>query len=283
MCVCTYKKNLFIYVLPITISVVCFEIIRSAFISQENKIIKILAYISGVILDVLLISVSTKFNNFNQFMDVVGLAFLPSIISNILYHSLSEKYGIYPNIAYRLITMLYLYFIPIIPALPESILALVKLFIPLGILYVINLLYDKKNKVAIVINTVSNIVFAALVCFMILTTMLLSCQFKYGALVIATTSMTGDINKGDIIVYSEYDDQDIGIRQVILFKENESIIVHRVVDIIDINGEIGYVTKGDFNDDPDGGYRLKSDIVGVTEFKIPYLGYFTLWLREIFE
>jgi hypothetical protein len=50
-----------------------------------------------------------------------------------------------------------------------------------------------------------------------------------------------------------------------------------------IDGEIRYYTKGDANESMDAGYVTKSQIVGVTHFRILYIGYPTLWLRDIFS
>jgi signal peptidase I len=93
--------------------------------------------------------------------------------------------------------------------------------------------------------------------------------------------MTGEINKGDIIIYERYDSQPIVEGQVIVFLDGQSKIVHRVVEIKNIGGEIRYYTQGDANDDRDMGYRTKADLFGVTDIKIAYAGYPTLWLREL--
>ena len=50
-----------------------------------------------------------------------------------------------------------------------------------------------------------------------------------------------------------------------------------------VNGEYRYFTKGDANKEIDPGYVTKKDIVGVTKFKIKYLGYPTLWVQDIFS
>ena len=52
--------------------------------------------------------------------------------------------------------------------------------------------------------------------------------------------------------------------------------------IENINGQLRYYTKGDANEDPDAGFITSSDIVGTVRFKIPYIGYPTLWLRSLF-
>ena len=113
--------------------------------------------------------------------------------------------------------------------------------------------------------------------------MLVSNQFKYGALVIATESMTGEINKGDVVIFESYEDQTIQEGQVIVFEKNRSMIVHRVVDIKIINGSARYYTKGDVNEDMDMGYIVDADIVGLANYKLPFLGYPSLWLRSLFK
>ena len=87
--------------------------------------------------------------------------------------------------------------------------------------------------------------------------------------------------KLDMILYERYEDQVIKEGQVIIFLEQESKIVHRVVKIERIGNETRYYTKGDANEDLDYGYRVDSDIFGLTDIKIAYIGYPTLWLREL--
>jgi signal peptidase len=114
--------------------------------------------------------------------------------------------------------------------------------------------------------------------------MLISCQFRFGALVIATESMTGEINKGDMIIYEQYDDQPIEVGQVIVFTQNnQNRIVHRVIKIETVNGEKRYYTQGDANPAPDDAYRTEADIIGLTDLKLAYVGYPTLWLKELLE
>ena len=112
--------------------------------------------------------------------------------------------------------------------------------------------------------------------------MLVSNQFYYGAYVVATDSMTGELNRGDVAIYESYEDQLITEGQVIVFEKNNSIVIHRVVDIEIINGGARYYTKGDVNDDNDDGFITGSDIVGLVNVKLPYFGYPTLWIRSLF-
>ena len=85
------------------------------------------------------------------------------------------------------------------------------------------------------------------------------------------------------MIYENYEDQTIEVGQVIIFEKNKTITVHRVVDLEIIDGVARYYTKGDANKDADAGYVTDAEIVGVTNFKIPYIGMPTLWLGDIFK
>jgi signal peptidase I len=143
-------------------------------------------------------------------------------------------------------------------------------------------MFEKKQKKAIQKGKKVSAVFTVItVVIMAAIAMLISCQFRFGALVIGTESMTGEINKGDMIIYERYDGQKISEGQVIVFLQDNNKIVHRVVEIKTIKGETRYYTKGDANSDIDIGYRVEEDLFGVTDLKISYLGYPTLWIREL--
>ena len=60
------------------------------------------------------------------------------------------------------------------------------------------------------------------------------------------------------------------------------MVVHRVVDIQVINGITRYITKGDANEDVDAGYVVDSEIVGLINHRLPFFGYPSLWLRNLF-
>ena len=112
--------------------------------------------------------------------------------------------------------------------------------------------------------------------------MLISCQFRFGILVIGSKSMTGTINVGDAIIYERYEEQDLKIGQVIVFDYNGIQTIHRVVDITNVNGVNRYYTKGDANKKLDDGFITDKNIKGLIKLKIKYIGYPTLWVRDLF-
>lgn len=275
-------------ILPISAIIAATEIIRGVLMAQKSRLARVMCYLSCVAADMLIISNIPSVTTFNRFMDLVAGALLPAIMANLLYNYLSKRYGMYPNLVYRLITTLYLYVFSVKSGISESLLNFFRILIPIAIFLFIDVLYEKRRRYALKNNSrvwrvVSGVVTTAVVIIMIGTIMLVSNQFKYGSLVIATESMTGEINKGDVIIFESYDDHDIQEGRVIVFEKYNVMVVHRVVDIEIINGVARYYTKGDANEDMDEGYITESDIVGVVDYKLPAVGFPTLWMRSLFK
>ena len=277
--------SFFKYILPISVIIISIEVIRSVLLAQKSKVSDVLSYVACLVAELLIAAGFAGNFSFTRFMDIVGLTLFPAVTANLLYHYLSRRYGIWPNVVFRLITTLYTYVVPIYPATPDSLFAFAKLLVPLVIYVFISSLYEQRKKYATEINKSKwrHAVTAVLLVFMISIVMLISCQFRYGALVIATESMTGEINKGDAIVYEEYDEQIVNEGEVIVFRKNDKLIVHRVVEIQRIDGRNRYFTQGDANDERDSGYITDGQIEGVVLFKIAYIGYPSIWIRSVFK
>ncbi|MBQ9086216.1 MAG: signal peptidase I [Clostridia bacterium] len=273
------------YILPISIIIITIEIIRSVLLAQKNKLAEITSYLASVVAELLICSNLQGLKSFNQFMDLVGLFFFPAITANLLYHFISKRYGKIPNIVYRSITTLYVYLLPTTPAIPDALMAAIRLLTPLAVWGLVAALFERKRKrVHTKAKKAANgISIVAAVLVMISIVMLISCQFRFGTLVIATESMTGEINKGDVIIYERYDGSAIQEGQVIVFSKGDAKIVHRVVQITQIGGTTRYYTKGDANETMDMGYIEAGQIVGTVCFKVAYVGHPTLWLREAIE
>ena len=112
--------------------------------------------------------------------------------------------------------------------------------------------------------------------------MLVSCKFYAGVLVIGSDSMVGELNKGDVIFYVADKDK-INKNDIIVFTRDDTRIVHRVVNKVNINDQDRYYTKGDANAMIDDFYVVKDNLMGKVLFKIKYIGKPTLWLRKVFD
>ena len=275
---------LFKQTIPIIVLIITSEIIRRVLCALEDKLSSAVCYLICVISEIIALNTSARFSSFNSIMNFAGIVVLPSIISNLVYNFFSKRYGAIPNIAMRLIISLYPYVIPRIPALDVSIQAIASLIFPIVVYGFVSALYERKRQYALKQKTKYWYAVPVLMSIvMISIVMLISCQFRFGAIVIGSESMTGELNKGDITIYEQRTDQIISQGQVIVFNKDKTQVIHRVVKIERVNGVTRYYTKGDANKENDIGYITDSNIVGLAKVSVPYLGYPTIWLRSLID
>lgn len=272
------------YVIPFAITIVASELLRSILLQQKNKWVTVLSWIAMTLLECLLLSKLNVFDSFTKFRDFTAMVLFPAISGNLLYHYLSRRYGMWPVAAYRLPMTLYSYILGYVPKTPDAFVAFFKLLLPLVIFLFIRMLYQKRHfaahKKKSIFSTILGII---VVILMALTIMLISCQFRYGLLVVGSESMTGTVDKGDCVIYEEYTGQIIQDEAIAVFKSGGTTYIHRIVDIESIDGQIRYYTKGDANEGIDAGFVTNSDIIGIVTHKIKYIGFPTIWIRELFK
>lgn len=281
------------FIIPLGIIIITTEIIRYKLLSQKIdfriksqkiNILPSLTYIAMVLIDLHIYTGVYDLSNINDFLVMLGFVLFASISCNLLYNYISIRYGYKGVIIYRLITTLYIYIIPITPNVYIFFNSFFRMIYPYLIYLIIEKMFADYDFV-IARNTkkkelISNTI---LIITTTLIVMLVSCKFKYGILVIGSNSMTGSISKGDAIIYETYEEQNIKEGQVIVFNYKDVQTIHRVVEIKEVNGELRYFTKGDANKSLDEQYRTNKDIIGLSKIKIKFLGYPTLWLRNMFN
>ncbi len=276
------------FFLPIAAAIIGTEVLRYVLMAQRDKLTDVLCYIACVLAEVLVCATLPSVTSFAHFMDLAAGALFPALTGNLFYNYISRRYGVYPTLVFRLITTLHAYLFPITSGISQALLHFFNMMLPLALYLFVDALYEKKKRYARGKTTragkaLSAALTAVVLVLMTGAVMLTSNQFRYGSLVIATESMTGELNKGDIALFETYDDQTLQEGQVIVYANNKSMIVHRIVNIEIINGLTRYYTRGDANEDNDIGYRTDGDIVGIVGYKLPYFGYPTLWLRSLFK
>lgn len=285
--------NLFRVVIPLGIIIVSSEILRNNLINQNGKIkIKgklfdlslIFVFIAMTILDLVIYTDMLDLTQLDDFLKAIGFVLFSSFSCNLLYNYMGTRFGSTPVIVYRLITILFLYTFPILPDVYIFMRTFLRMLYPFLIYMLLEYSYSNTYKYTsnrqkskdIIGTTVLLVIVASIV-------MLISCQFKYGILVIGSESMTGTINKGDAILITRYDGQEIKEGQVILFDYDGVKTVHRVVGIKHVDGQLRITTKGDANKSNDDDYRTENDVLGIVNLKIKYLGVPTLWVRDLFS
>ena len=286
-------KTLYRFIIPLTLIIVSTEFIRFRFLSQEAKILilkkkvdlsKIIIFICMVLIDLIIYVGIYDLTDYDDFLTVLGFIFFASVSCNLFYNYISLRYGIVSIILYRLITTLYVYIIPFIPDVYVYFRTFLRMVYPYILYIIFEKTFSRTDFVVSYVDRRKNVVgITILIVLLALTTMLISCQFRYGILVIGSGSMTGTINVGDAVFFESYNGQEIKNGQIIIFEKKGIKLVHRVIKIRNVNNEIRYYTKGDANKVMDSGYVVDDNIVGITKFRIMYIGHPTLWVRSLFS
>ena len=271
------------HILPLILIIISSEILRKEFLSIDTKFSKLMIYVYGIIIDLIVYTNIYSLNTLNGILEAFGYAFFFFISSNALYNYTSDKFGCKPNIIYRIITTIYLYIMPITPDVHIYFRITAKIIYPILIYLVLQDSYEKKHRVLEIKNKGFQRIITAITIILIFAfTMLITCSFKYGIIVIGSSSMEKTLYKGDAVIFdTKYKNVNVG--DIILFKRDNLIVVHRVVEIKNTNGEVRLYTKGDNNIQNDEGHVLLSEVIGVTKLKIKKIGLPTIWVNELFK
>lgn len=273
-------------ILPIILMLVVIELLRYMISVkfEKNNLIRILSITMFVLFDVTLFGSNVIFNSLDSVLEFLGITFFPSLVSNIVFDDMVVKYGYKPILVYRLLTTLCYYMLPIVPNMYILFRAIARIVIPLIFYFILSYMYDRvtfqevlkvKPKISI-----SSIIILILV---IIMAGLISCEFRYGILTIGSGSMTGTLNKGDIAFFEKFNGQELEIGDIIIFKRGKRNIVHRITQVGIFNDEYVYITKGDKNKVEDNGYVYQKDIQGIVHYRIKYIGYPSIWIRNLFN
>jgi len=277
--------SLYRFIIPLSIVIIIGEMLRHKVLSHNSKLATILITLCLITADLLFYARSYDIRSYDGALVLVGLNLFSSIARNLLCNYVSKTYGAIPNIIYRYITVMYIYFIPITPDIHTFFVTLINIILP----YIMYLLIDfgfRKQTGVISYQSKRRIAigYGAFMVVIVSVAMLISNLFPYRLMVVGSGSMTGSINQGDAVVYAAYTNKStIEVGDIIIFNKNNTDLIHRVIEIEKVNGEFHYITKGDVNQKADEGYVLSSQIEGIYKAKIPYIGNLTLWARDIFN
>ena len=269
--------------LPYSVIVICSEIIRNIFVSKGKKHITIITTISLIFIEVTTYLGLYSLWNLQEILMLVGYVIFSAISTNLLMNYMVKRYGIIPNILYRIITTVYIYIFPLLPNVYLFFQSVYRIIYPYAIYLILESSFEINNFKKAREEKKSNIITFIIGITMILgIVMLVSCKFRYGLIAVGSSSMAGSIDKGDAVVYEEYKNQNLQKEDVIVFYKGNVKTIHRIVEVQKKNGEIIYYTKGDNNQTTDKGFITDKDIIGIVKFRIIEIGWPTVWLSEIF-
>lgn len=103
----------------------------------------------------------------------------------------------------------------------------------------------------------------------------------YKPFIVYSGSMKNEIPVGSIAIIKEVDNKTLAKGDIIAFRtEDNSIVTHRIADVKTDDKQTYYITKGDQNKINDQQKVTANMIEGKYLFRIAYLGYLAMFLKE---
>ena len=272
--------HFFKIVFPITGIIIVSEILRHQLLKKgsSSKLVFVLTILFFVIIDIFTnISIYDLSTNKGIF-ELFALVIAPSIVRNILLSFVVFNKGFIPAIVYKLIMMLPAYYLPVYPDIGNYMTSIINILFPF-ILFVLFLEYMEleKNKKEEIENPVmfklKNIISIVIIIFLLIIIGLSSGIFKYYLLAIGSGSMEPSISTGDSVLIEKIDKYDkLKIGDILVYRYDKKVIVHRITEINNEEGNYTFKTKGDNNKQEDIWVIDESKVIGIVKFKIPYVG-----------
>ena len=271
-------------ILPIILFCILREILRYNFLckAEGNRKCIVFVVITMILIDLCdsysVISLKTNY----EVLKFVALTLFPTVAKNISYSYITRKAGYKPVIIFDLIFRLYPYLIPLLPNPSEYLMAIIYLLIP--ILFALRLYsFFERKKDHLLPSDYNKRRFKGIIAPLIIVIILVyfySGYFRFFAVAIASGSMTPNINKGDIVIVDTKAPYNIEEGDPIAYTHENIIVVHRVVKKQEFHNQTIYYTKGDANNNIDDLVIEEDMIIGKVRFRIPYIGYPTVWFNE---
>lgn len=96
--------------------------------------------------------------------------------------------------------------------------------------------------------------------------------------VVMSDSMNPTFESGDVILVEDVDPEAIGSGDVITYADGSGErTTHRVIDVVEEDGELYFQTKGDANEDPDQGLVPADAVEARHVHTLPYIGHVVLF------
>jgi signal peptidase len=265
------------------------EILRYEFITKgdRKRSLFILTLLLFVLIDTSVNMFTYNLNSGREVVEMLCLVFIPSISKNILLTYWMKKFGVLANILYLAIQSIISFLVPIIPDFNKYLQAIIAVVYPIIIYFITKrILKDTKNDDVEKNKKVKTISYIFLMIFIAIIVALTSGIFKYYFLTVGSGSMRNELQVGDVIIVkklneNEFDEIEVGT--ILVFKIENKVVVHRVIEIEKGNDYISIHTKGDNNKDRDNWVVKKENIIGLTKHKIPLIGLPSVWLYRVVE
>ena len=272
-------------IVPVVIIITLKEIVRYIllFKGRFNKYFVIIITIIYTLIDIVTVVSMYELSTGLLIFTFIGEVCIKSIYNNIFQTIVSYNVGPLSSIIYKLLLTCYVYLVPIIPNLGVYLTVVIDSILPVTLLLKLNKVnYNYQNVSKKRVSISKKYITLPIVIFFVIIISLVSGFFQYKIIAIASNSMLPKISRGDAIIYEKIKKaEELKEGDILVFTNEGTIYVHRIVEISRKNKEVKIYTKGDNNAIADDFITTEENILGVVRANIKYIGYPTIWLSEM--
>ena len=278
-------KNIWAFV-----SIIIFkEYIREKLIQNSGKriIYPILITALFIISDIEIFSINYYMESSELFFKHFFSIIFPIITLNVVATYLVCVGGYKASIAFRIPLMLIKLLIPIQPNLDWFMLGLFEGILPVVVYLIINRFHlERVNKSSRKEIRDSNPVYKiVLLAVLVIFGFFVGGIFKIKPVAVMSGSMEPIFYRGDIVVVEKVEENfhKLKLYDIIEYRLDDRIVLHRIVKIEEKEGKLVFITKGDNNELEDPKPVETSQINGKVKFVVKYIGYPSVLLNEYFS
>ena len=276
-------------VIPYFIIILFSELIRYTINNKsDSKLVFIFNILLFTMIDIVCLYNTVVISDISSIIIFVATGFNICLFKSIGLTLISKKYGYISTLIYAIIFGIYEYLLPIIPDLGDYVNTVYQMLIPIFIYIFLNIALTKYKLEDVRAKNVilASIRFIIIVLILIMVS-LNSNLFRYWVAVVGSGSMSPTIDMGDIILvdksYKEKIDE-LKEGDILVFKIENTIYTHRIINIDNTTGDIYITTKGDREGQAVDNWKVKKEnIIGKTKMRFRKIGLPAIYLKELME
>ena len=270
--------------------IICREFIRSIFINNcgKSKFLYFITTLVFILIEINFTSFISSFVSGAEIFKYFCSTFFPLVIKNILLTYLVIMGGCQTSLAYMLPLSFADIVLPVFPALDWFIIALYEMLLVLTTFVTVNHVHEEKTlrESRRTLRKGSPYKMIPWVGIIVVFVCFVAGFFRYMPVAVMSNSMYDVIERGDVVIISKLNEEELKtlkVGDIIEYKLDNSVVVHRITKIENNNNELLFTTKGDHNTAPDRKKVKEEQIVGRVRYKIPKIGYPAVLLNEFFQ
>ncbi len=249
-----------------------------------NKLQIIILTIEFIVLNIIIGINGLNLEGFKRIFIVTSTIILPIIANQSLCSYITYKISFIPSLIYILVIELYAYVVPFVPSLGNYLRSVFGLILPFMIYFELRKAVKYKEKYsASSVRTLRNTLTIITVSFLLILISLTSGIFKYQLVAIVSESMEPTYYRGDAVIITKKEANEIKEGEILAFNLGTGIITHRVTKITNNGSIYTFITKGDNNNLEDI-YEIHNEhVIGTVDYIVKYAGYPTVIVNDLFE